>query len=246
MSTRQDALNAVQRLTVLGGGPIVVRMAAARMLASLSPLDAIELLQEVISLSRAGVEPARISLSAMTQALEREASSIPFAGQLRRVAMLSERHEVASLFCSGDAAMVYDEDAAKRADAKLFSEPLGQLKVQARLTRNTDQMARFAIATNAEVVRNVLLNPRMTEQAVVRMAARRPARPEPLVAIWQSSRWSVRALVRRALAFNPYLPVDVASKIVPLLLRRELVELSGDRQIHADIREQARILLAID
>lgn len=246
MSTRKDALNTVQRLTVLGGGPVVIRMAAARMLAELSPVDAIELLQEVISMSRAGVEPARISLSAMTQALEREASSIPFADQLRRVAILSERHEVASIFNSGDAAMIYDLDAAKRADAKLFSEPLGQLKVQARSTRNSDQLARFAIATNAEVVRNVLLNPLMTEDAVVRIAARRPARPEPLIAIWQSNRWSMRAAVRRALAFNPYLPVGVASKIVPLLPHKELLELSGDRQIHPDIRNQARVMLAID
>jgi len=78
----------------------------------------------------------------------------------------------------------------------------------------------------------------------VRMAARRPARPEPLVEIWKCSRWSSRHAVRRALVFNPYLPPEVGVKIVPLLNAHDLAELAGDFSVHASLREQASRLLA--
>jgi hypothetical protein len=75
------------------------------------------------------------------------------------------------------------------------------------------------------------------------MAARRPARPEPLVEIWKS-RWFSRHAVRRALVFNPYLPPEVGVKIVPLLSASDLEELAADFSVHATLREQASRLLA--
>jgi hypothetical protein len=105
-------------------------------------------------------------------------------------------------------------------------------------------LARLVTVSNPSVVRNALLNPRLTEALVVRMAARRPARPEPLVEIWKSSRWSSRQAVRRALVFNPYLPPEVGVKIVPLLNGSDLSELAGDTSVHPSLREQAARLLA--
>ena len=144
-----------------------------------------------------------------------------------------------------DAVQEYDEDAAKRADAKLFTQSLGHMKTQARLTKNPDQLARLAVASNAEVVRNVLINPRLTEDIVVRIAARRPARPEPLLEIWRSAKWSSRPTVRRALAFNPYFPPEVGTKIVPLLSVSDLKELSRDNFVHPALKEQAIALLEV-
>ncbi|HVE81444.1 MAG TPA: hypothetical protein VND93_01295, partial [Myxococcales bacterium] len=92
------------------------------------------------------------------------------------------------------------------------------------------------------VVRNALINPRLTEELVVRIAARQPARPEPLLEIWKS-RWSSRAAVRRALVFNPYLPPEIGAKIVPLLSGPELSELASFGSAHPALREQARLLL---
>ena len=69
---------------------------------------------------------------------------------------------------------------------------MARRRSQARLTRNPDQLARFAVASNPDVVRNVLINPRLTDDGVVRIAARRPARPEPLIEIWHSPRWGSR------------------------------------------------------
>lgn len=245
MPSREDARETVLHLRSLTGGDDVTRLAAARLLARLSPIDATELLHEMIALAQDGYEPARASLSAFTRALEREAAQIPYAPQLRRIAALSELREVEAMFTEGDPVQEYNHDAAKRADAKLFTQSLGHLKTQARLTRDPDQLARIAVASNPEVVRNVLINPRMTEALVVRIAARRPARPEPLVEIWHSERWSVRPAVRRALAFNPYLPPEVGTKIVPLLSIADLKELSRDNSVHPALKDQAKALLEV-
>lgn len=238
-----DAREVVRRLHALGGGPEMVRKAAARLLARLPPTDATDLLQQLISLAREGWEPATCVLPAFTRALDMEAAQIPYASALRRVAALQDLDDVELLFAEGKAQREYELDSAKRADAKLFTHPLGHLKQIARLTRNPDELSKLAIATEPSVIRNVLINPRLTEALVVRIAARRPARPEPLIEIWRSSRWSVRPAVRKALVFNPYLPPEVGAKIVPLLSGAELRELTEDRSVHPAIREQAHVLL---
>ncbi len=243
MSTNEDVRSLVLRLHVLGGGPDVVRKAAARVLGRLPPTDSTELLQSLIRLAREGWEPATAVLPAFTRALELEAQQIPYASALRRVAALQDMEEVEDLFAEGAPAKEFHLDAARRADSKLFTQSLGFLKQQARLTRNPDELAKLAVASEPTVVRNVLINPRMTEAIVVRIAARRPARPEPLVEIWHSAKWSVRPAVRRALAFNPYLPPEVGAKIVPLLATADIRELARDTMVHHALREQAQALL---
>jgi hypothetical protein len=244
VSEHDSTLQVVKRLVVLLGGDDVRRKAAARVLAQLDPTGATALLHEVQVLARKGRKDAAEALHAFSRALELEAFAIPHVEVLRRAAALTGTLTVELLFSEGEAAMAYDATAAARADAKLFNQPLGVLKSRARLTQNPDEMARLAVASNAAVVRELLRNARLTEDVVVRIAARRPARPEPLVEIWRSDRWSTRPAVRRALACNPYLPVDVGARIVPLLSRAELVELSKDNSVHPSLKEQASVLLA--
>lgn len=217
--------------------------AAFRLLKDANPSDATEALQALIVARRSGDAEAEALLPVLSAALERYSADIPHAHALRRVAALQDHGHVERLFVEGPPKLHYDADAAKRADARLFSQPLGHLKMRARLTRNPDELARLAVASDASVVRNVLLNPRITEDWVVRIAARRPARPEPLVEIWHSPKWSRNALVRKALAFNPYLPPAIGAKIVPLLLETDLKELSRDGGVHESIRAQAAALL---
>lgn len=238
------AKSIVRRLVVLSGGDEVRRKAAARVLAELDPTDATTLLHEVQVLARTGRKDAAEALIAFSRALELEAEGIPHVELLRRAAVLTGTETVELLFSEGEAVLAYDATAAARADAKLFTQPLGVLKSRARLTQNPDEMARFAVASNAAVVRELLRNARLTEDVVVRIAARRPARPEPLVEIWRSERWTTRPGVRRALAFNPYLPVAVGARIVPLLTKADLIELSKDSSVHPSLRQQAKTLLA--
>ncbi|MBF5044710.1 hypothetical protein FGE12_20080 [Aggregicoccus sp. 17bor-14] len=244
MSTLEEAKNLARRLHAYGGGPEVVRKAAARELARRPPDEAVQLVHALQLLAREGWEPATCVLGAAMAALGQETESLPAPEVLEQSAGAQALPEVTVLFTRAPARQELDPRAAAKADARLFSMPLGHLKQQARLTRDPDELARLATASNAAVVRNALINPRLTEALVVRMAARRPARPEPLVEIWKSSRWSTRHAVRRALVFNPYLPPEVGAKIVPLLNASDLEELVADNSLHAALREQARLLLA--
>lgn len=243
MPTREQARNLTLRLHGLGGSAEILRKAAARELARHDPLDANELVGHLIALARSGWAPATHVLSAVVAALGLEAEQIPYADSLRRLAQVQSLDTVADLFAEGPARQEFDPGAAAKADAKLFSQSLGHLKQQARVTRDPDLLARLVTASNPTVVRNALLNPRLTEPLVVRMAARRPARPEPLMEIWKSPRWSMRHQVRRALVFNPYLPPEVGAKIVPLLNVTDLDELAADASVHPSLREQAARLL---
>ncbi|WP_342375785.1 hypothetical protein NVS55_31480 [Myxococcus stipitatus] len=244
MPTLEEARTVARFLHALGGGAEVRRKAAARELSRGDPLDANELVGHLISLARQGWEPATCVLSDFLAALQRESEHIPHVHALRRLAHVQSLDTVADLFAQGPARRQMDADAAARADAHAFSQSLGHLKQQARLTRDPDTLSRLATVSNPSVLRNVLINPRLTEDLVVRIAARRPARPEPLLEIWRSSRWSVRHAVRRALVFNPYLPPDVGAKIVPLLNTGDLRELVSDKSVHASLRAQADRLLA--
>jgi hypothetical protein len=179
----------------------------------------------------------------VTAALSLEAAALPDAASLRRMAETQALEGVAALFAEGPAKKEMTQDAAARADARAFTESLGHLKTKARSTRDPDQLARLVMASNPAVVRNALINPRLTEELVVRIAARQPARPEALLEIWRSSRWSARPAVRRALVFNPYLPPEVGAKIVPLLTTPELEDLAGFESAHRALRDQARLLL---
>jgi hypothetical protein len=243
MPTLADAQELVRSIHALAGGPEVRRKAAARALARVHATEATELLQHLIELTRGGWDPARCVMGSVVAALAHDAEEIPHAAALRRVAGIQDFPLVEQLFADGPAAKEMPEDAAARSDAKLFTESLGHLKSKARLTRDPDEMARLAAAANAAVVRQLLLNPRLTESVVVRIAARRPARSEPLMEIWRSPRWFARHAVKRALAFNPYLPPEVGSKIVPLLTATDWRELADDPAVHESIRDQARQLL---
>lgn len=241
--TREEAQLIARKLHALGGGTDVVRKAAARELARHDPLDANEFLHHLIALSHEGWGPASCVLGSVMAALGTEASQIPYADSLPRLAHVQSLESVADVFTEAPAQREMDAGAAAKADASAFSQSLGHMKQAARLTRDPDVLARMATVSNPAVVRNALTNPRLTEPLVVRMAARRPARPEPLIEIWKSPRWSSRHAVRRALVFNPYLPPEVGAKIVPLLNATDLEELSLASALHPSLREQARRLL---
>ena len=240
---RQHAQNLARRLQGLVGDPELLRKAVARELARHPPAHAGRLVHHLIALAGEGSAAAARVLPACVAALGREAAS-PVGRALAEEARALGLADVVALFTEAPPLHAYDASAAARSDAKVLTGSLGHMKQAARLTRDPDVLARLVTASEPSVVRNALLNPRLTEPMVVRMAARRPARPEPLREIWLSARWGRRPAVRRALVFNPYLPPEVASKLVPLLPPADLAEVAADAGLHADVRGLAAALLA--
>ncbi len=74
------------------------------------------------------------------------------------------------------------------------------------------------------VIRQLLENPRLTEDDVVRLATRRPARAETISAIAQSQRWMRRSRVRLAILLNPGSPPSLAVPLLAVCTRGELIE----------------------
>lgn len=98
---------------------------------------------------------------------------------------------------------------------------LGERKSLARRP-DRDMLERLLRDPHPDVIRQVLVNPRLTEDDVLRMAARRPSRPDVLTEIARSSRWAHRPRLRMALVLNPDTPLAIAGPILGLLLRHEL------------------------
>ncbi len=73
-----------------------------------------------------------------------------------------------------------------------------------------------------DVIRQLLSNPRLTEEDVLSLAARRPCRPDVLMQIARTPRWTHRPRIRMALVLNPDTPLDVTAPLVGLFVRQEL------------------------
>lgn len=94
------------------------------------------------------------------------------------------------------------------------------------------------------VIRQLLENPRLTEDDVVRIVARRPVRPEAVQAIARSERWLKRPRVRLAILLNPGSPATVAMPLLAACTRGELIEVVHGVDTSKVLRATARELLA--
>jgi len=74
---------------------------------------------------------------------------------------------------------------------------------------------------------------------VVRIASRRPCRPETLRCIFEARRWRTRTAVALALVRNPYSETELALKLLPALATDELREISRDGVLHPLVRAMA-------
>ena len=102
---------------------------------------------------------------------------------------------------------------------------------------------RLLFDPDARVVRVLLGNPRLTEAAVLKLAASRRASPDALAAIAEDDRWIVRYPVKVALANNPATPTRIVLGLLPYLVRQDVRELSASSS-RAEVRAQAVSLLA--
>lgn len=227
-----------QRLAVLAEGPIRAR-AAARALAGEEPAAAARL---VSALARAGDPGARVAIAAVGQALADPDPELPYAWRAELYAAAVERglDEVASLLVSPPPSRAFPE-TRDRPDARLASLSLGHKKALARGRGDPDLLARLAAEGDPVVVAELLRNPRLTEPFVVRIAARRPCRPETLRCLFASP-WRTRPAVARAIARNPYAAPEVALKLVPFLPAPDLHAVAGDAAIHPLVRALAEKL----
>jgi hypothetical protein len=98
---------------------------------------------------------------------------------------------------------------------------LGERKSLARKP-DRSTMERLFRDPHPDVIRMVLASPKVTEEDVLGLAARRPVRPDVLTEIARQPRWAHRPRIRMALVLNPDTSLMIAAPIVGLLMRHEL------------------------
>ncbi len=119
---------------------------------------------------------------------------------------------------------------------------LGERRALARRPSRAS-LEKLLLDPHPMVMRNVLDNPRLTEDDVLRIASRRPGHGAVLQEIARHAKWSLRGRVRMALVLNPHTPTGAAVGLLRLLTRGELglvVESTGSPGV---VRAAARELL---
>lgn len=127
-------------------------------------------------------------------------------------------------------------------DNEYASASVGERCTQAR-GRDRYKLDRLLHDKDYRVIRILLNNPMVVERDVVKVAAMRPTRPDVLAEIAQHRRWASRYAVRKALSANPHTPLSVARRLLPTLLRQDLLAVAQAGSIPAEIRSQAAELL---
>jgi hypothetical protein len=126
-------------------------------------------------------------------------------------------------------------------DLEMSQLSLGERKFLAR-GHDRIRLDRLLLDPDPSVVRNLLRNPHLTEQDVVRLTARRPIRTEIQKEI-HASRWGSRYRIRLALVCNPYTPTDLSLKLVGFLLHKDLKLVGQDGNLHELVRKEAKRLM---
>ncbi len=159
--------------------------------------------------------------------------------RLRALAQVTGRRAILDLFVSAAPALVAEPDELRTQPLEADREvTLGERRWKAR---STDRMVleRLLYDQDPVVIAHLLLNPRLIERDVVRIASRRPNSARVLRQLYRDPGWGRRRAVQWALVLNPYTPVGVARALIGLLDREHLRRLSHEPSVHAEVRALA-------
>ena len=120
-------------------------------------------------------------------------------------------------------------------------ETLGRRKSLAR-TAQGDTLDRLLLDPHQDVIRNVLQNPRVDEDKVVRLCARRPVHPGVLEVV-ALSKYRTRPAVRRSIVYNPACPTPLACWLMTGMTRSDLKGVVHNETLDVCIRDAGRQLL---
>jgi hypothetical protein len=230
-----------RRLLALEEGPMRVR-AAARALAATRPARAAAV---VAALLRAPGAEARVAAVAVARALGDPGPDLVYGwlADLYEAAAARALDEVTALLVSPPPHRPYVEPR-DRSDPRLAAITLGHKKAFARSHRDPDLLARLAAEGEPVVVRELLRNPLLTEELVVRIAARRPCRPGTLRCVAEARPWRARPAVALAIVRNPYAEPALALELLAALRTVDLRDVARDGALHPLVRAMAERVAA--
>jgi hypothetical protein len=187
---------------------------------------------------------AQDSQAALAQMLREEAAANPLlslARFLRRPVTLPSRGRSATAEGRALSKAASEHRVPDYVPGRTFT--LGERKALARRP-NRKAMDKLLADPHPAVIRTLLANPKVVEDDIVRVAARRPNSPEILAEIARSSRWAHRVRVRMAVILNPDTPIELAIPMLALLVRAELRQVVRTTYLASMLRAAAGDLLA--
>ncbi len=211
----------------------------------LAQLDA-EILVEVL---RTIFERAALRVEGYREFLESGIDPTAIRDQLERFKFSRVYHyaarnkydDIVSLFSRSKPARSADGDEDMFLVYGEAERTVGERRYMARST-DKSQLDKIGYDLNPLVIRQLLTNPRLTEQEVLKIASRRPNTPEVLTEVYQNKKWLARYIIKFALAANPYTPPNIGRALLPFLLLKDLRQLRLDGTLTESIRQDAERL----
>ena len=214
-------------------------MRQATLRATLDALDDVAAARLCAELVRRGPDgaPFDVALLALTALLDAGAFGYERHASLYAAARTLEDAQLSRLLLSSQPPPAGSPKAAELLGGRELT--LGERKSLAR-GRRREVLDRLLRDPDESVLTILLGNPRITEEDVVRLAARRPTTANAQRTILRSERFIARYAVKRALVLNPYTPTDLAARLVVLLTRPDQQAVANDAMLSDAVREVAR------
>ena len=130
----------------------------------------------------------------------------------------------------------------KEEEAKMEFVSLGHRRSLAK-TGIKDTLDRLLSDPDPTVINNLLANPRLTEQDILKIASKRPNSPKILKLLATHQKWSKRYSVIKAIVFNPYSPPRISMVLLEFLMNQDIVAVAADSTIHPQVKMGAEELL---
>lgn len=240
------ALRLARRVAALPE-PAMRRIAVVEALRDAPPPEVVAMLDALLTNARTEPGPPwQATLQTLAAALGDEALfAYDTRAALYAAAKAADRQEIARLFF---AAVAGPPESSTPPEPEQPVMPrgkpltLGERKSLARGGRR-DVLLRLARDPDAQVIRILLGNPRLTERDVVFIASRRPVHADVLRAVFESA-WMARYAVKRTLVLNPYTPSDLGVRLVTTLHAADLRAVADDGNLSDPVRDEAKALLA--
>lgn len=136
---------------------------------------------------------------------------------------------------------ITDEETSHLA-LKLKHLTLGEKKALAR-RKDFKNIEFLLYDTNPVVISNLLMNPRITEAEVIKIAASKMTRRPVIEEIFKSDKWISRYRVKKALVFNDNTPIDISLNLCNSLMKKDLKLVVRDGKLDPQIVEKAKMVL---
>jgi len=222
------------------------KLRAAYLEEKLKPL-AVEEIAAILNLIGTRASGKKISYlkayNALPELLRSQNLSRDKVQQLRSVARQNDDVEVLQMFFN-----LPPKEVPYSAEQLLSQDPfLKDLTLGARIslakTHSKETLKKLLKVQDPAVIRTLLLNPRLTEVDVLKIASLQPTSPRVLEEVFRNPKWSARYRVKKALIYNTFCPPSIALYLLKFMVIGDLSEIALSEKLHQAIQEAAHQLI---